>query len=92
MTGLPLSIQTAQWLTSGLGLYLLAGLVFMVAFQLRGLAHLGPAAANGSRGFRLLIAPGLVGLWPWMLRIWLRGSVPEARTAHTRPAAKSAKT
>ena len=63
----------AQILVGLAGLYLLAGLVFAVAFALRGCERLDPAAATGSWGFRLVIVPGAAALWPLLLRRWRAG-------------------
>lgn len=42
--------------------YVLCGMVFAVAFMLHGKAD--AAAEKGTWGFRLLILPGLIALWP----------------------------
>ena len=67
-----------------LGLYLACGLVFAVPFALTGVAKIDPHAVGSGWGFRLLIVPGALLLWPWLLRRWLRGphSPPEERNAH----------
>ena len=71
------------------GVYLLLGVVFAVPFVLKGVNRLEPSAAQGTRGFRLLILPGAIALWPLLLRRWLAasGQQPEERSAH-RAAAK----
>lgn len=51
-----------------------AGTVFAVAFLWRGLAVVDSAAARGTFGFRLLIAPGAAALWPVMLCKWVSAS------------------
>lgn len=61
----------ATWLVRAAGLYLAAGAVFAVPFALRGAGRLDPAAAAGSAGFRILIAPGAALLWPWLLARWV---------------------
>lgn len=72
-------------------LYALAGLAFAVAFHRRGLARLDPAAAGGGLGFRLLITPGLIALWPvlaWRWRRAVRGimALPPPETTYPPPA------
>lgn len=47
-----------------LGLHVALGLVFASWFMLRGLARLDPTAAHAPLGFRLIIVPGVVALWP----------------------------
>lgn len=54
-----------------LGLHLGIGVVFAIAFQACGIGAIDAAAAHGSRGFRIAITPGVVALWPLLLRRWL---------------------
>lgn len=54
--------------------YLGLGLVFGLAFVLRGAQRLDPVASSGSPGFRLLILPGAAALWPYLWLRWLRAS------------------
>ena len=57
-----------------LAVYGAAGLLFAVPFQWRGL-HTLDAGANGSGiGFRLLITPGVVALWPLLALRWWRAT------------------
>lgn len=68
--------------------YLLCGLVFVVPFIIAGVGRIDPPANRGSWGFRVLIAPGTVLLWPLLAWRWLRGvsAPPEENTAHRRAA------
>lgn len=52
--------------------YCLLGLVVGVPFVLRGVDRLDPAARGAPLGFRLLILPGSVALWPWLMRKWIQ--------------------
>ena len=61
-------ILFANIVTIVLALYLLAGLLFAVPFVLRGVNRIDPVAREGSWGFRLIILPGVVALWPLLLR------------------------
>ncbi|MEO8450681.1 MAG: hypothetical protein ABI647_12855 [Gemmatimonadota bacterium] len=47
--------------------YLVVGAVFAGWFVTTGAGRLDPAAAKGSVGFRLLITPGAMTLWPVLL-------------------------
>ncbi len=77
----------AQWLTSAVGLYLLIGVLVAIPFVIRGVGKIDPSAREGSIGFRLLIFPGSIALWPLVLRRWLGGhSAPEENNAHRRAA------
>ncbi len=73
----------ATWLVNVLGVYAAVGLVFALAFVWKGAGKVDPAAVEGTLGFRLLIIPGTVALWPILARRWLRGEgPPEERNAH----------
>jgi hypothetical protein len=52
--------------------YLLAGAAFAVPFVLWGAGEVEPVARDGTPGFRLLILPGAVTLWPLLLARWIR--------------------
>lgn len=56
--------------------YLGLGLVVALPMALRGVDRLGPAAAAGSWGFRVLAIPGLMALWPLALTRWFRAGRP----------------
>ncbi|HEX5221391.1 MAG TPA: hypothetical protein VFZ59_17635 [Verrucomicrobiae bacterium] len=66
--------------------YLACGLVFAVLFSFIGVKKIDPHAAHGSWGFRLLIIPGAMALWPLLLRRWFSGvkEPPEENNAHRR--------
>lgn len=85
-------ILIATWVVRMAGLYLLAGIVFAVPFVIKGVGRIDPAAMEGSRGFRLLIFPGVVALWPLLALRWWSGASgpPEECNAH-RAAARLAK-
>jgi hypothetical protein len=57
-----------EYLLTVLGAYLVAGVVVAVWVEVFALQQLDPVAAHGTWGFRVLIFPGLVLLWPVMLR------------------------
>jgi membrane protein implicated in regulation of membrane protease activity len=67
-----------------LAIYLACGFLFAVPFVLVGVKKIDPHAAHGSWGFRLLIFPGAMTLWPLLLRRWKNGvhAPPEEKTAH----------
>lgn len=65
--------------TAYLGLGLLFGAVFVIA----GAGRLDPHAKAGTWGFRILILPGSVLLWPLLASRWLfGGGQPVERNAH----------
>jgi hypothetical protein len=53
-------------------LYLALGAVVAVGVHWRGLRRIDPATGGSGIGFRVLITPGLVALWPWLLVVWFR--------------------
>lgn len=72
-----MSIALAQTLVATLTVYAVVGLIFGLAFVLRGVERVDPAARGASIGFRLLILPGCAALWPYLARRWWRaGSTP----------------
>lgn len=56
------------------GAYAGLGLVFAAVFQAMGLKRFDAAAASAGWGFRLLITPGIVALWPVLLVLWVKRS------------------
>jgi hypothetical protein len=65
-------------------IYLACGLAFAIPFVLFAVKWIDPHATHGSWGFRLLIIPGTVFLWPLLARRWLSGAhePPEEHNAH----------
>jgi hypothetical protein len=82
----------ANWIVGLLALYVIAGLIFAVPFVLRGVNRIDPVARESTWGFRIIILPGVVALWPLLATRWLGGRRPPAeRNAH-RDAARVART
>lgn len=63
-----------------LGAHASLGAVFACWFLFRGISRLDPTAAHAPLGFRLIIAPGVVALWPVLL-LRLRGVRPRPELA-----------
>jgi hypothetical protein len=76
--------MTAAPLLTVAGIYLLCGLVIAIPFVLVGVGRIDPHAAHGSWGFRLLIIPGTMLLWPLLAKRWLTGmhEPPEEKNPH----------
>jgi len=74
--------EVVELILAGVGLYLAAGVVFAGPFLLLGAGRIDPDAAGGSWGFRLLVLPGVVVLWPLLLRSWLRGGPATESNPH----------
>ncbi len=47
--------------------YLAIGLLFGIFFAFKGAALLDPVATGAPLGFRILVLPGAVALWPLLL-------------------------
>ena len=73
----------AEVLVLALGVYCLAGVAFAIPFAWIGVARVDPDARGATWGFRLILMPGAVALWPILLVRWLRGTQPPMeRTPH----------
>jgi hypothetical protein len=70
------TIEAATAILGALALYTGIGAVFAAAFLAAGAGRLDPAARDGGFGFRLMILPGLIALWPLMLARWIVGGTP----------------
>ena len=68
------------------GLYLALGFLFAVPFLIAGIRRIDPSARAGTVGFRLLVAPGVIALWPLLAKRWIAGSgePPAEATSHKR--------
>lgn len=69
-------LTAATWLVNLALIYLAVGVIFAIAFVIRGVGKVDPAAQGGTIGFRLLILPGTAALWPILARRWLAGQGP----------------
>lgn len=78
-----MSEQVAGWVVGLLAAYALIGVVFAVAFVVRGVDRIDPVARGSSRGFRVMILAGSLALWPLLLKRWILGQTPPVeRNAH----------
>lgn len=78
----------ASWIIGALGAYVAVGFLFAIAFVSVGAARIDPGARAAPLGFRLLIFPAAVALWPLLARRWLGGAQapPTETNAHRRAA------
>lgn len=79
MTQVPLAAAIAAAVIQS---WLVLGVVFAVPFLIRGVVAIDPLAAGSRWTFRLLLLPGVVLLWPWLLLRWVSGAEPRERNAH----------
>jgi hypothetical protein len=52
--------------------YLAAGFVFAVPFVLKGVSKIDEGAHGASWGFRIIILPGAIIFWPFLLSKWIK--------------------
>jgi len=55
-----------------LTIYLIAGVLFAIFFLIKGIEKIDPAAHGSGWGFRLIILPGTIVLWPVLLNKWTK--------------------
>jgi hypothetical protein len=74
-----------------LAAYLVMGFLFAIPFVLVGVKRIDPHAAHGSWGFRALLIPGTIFLWPLLARRWSAGAgePPDECNAHRNAAKES---
>ncbi len=53
-------------------MYLICGLVFAIAFLIKGIAVVDEGAHGSGIGFRLIILPGVIVFWPLLLKKWIK--------------------
>ena len=84
-----MSVLLAKILTALLYTYLVVGMLVAAWMHAGGLRRVDTTAAKGTMGFRILITPGLVLLWPLILKRAIRavGHPPVEHGPH-RDAAK----
>lgn len=57
-----------------LGLYVLLGAIFSIAFLWKGIDKIDQNAKDSHWTFKALTVPGTIALWPILLRKWLQHS------------------
>jgi hypothetical protein len=55
-------------------IYLISGLLFAIAFVTRGLTTVDEGAHGAGLGFRIIIIPGVIVFWPFLLYKWRSAS------------------
>ena len=83
-----MSMTVVVWLVRGLTIYALVGVVFALAFVWRGIGRIDSVAAEGTLGFKILVFPGCVALWPLLAARWMSGAQapPDENNPHRRAA------
>ncbi|MCK6619403.1 MAG: hypothetical protein HUU32_15210 [Calditrichaceae bacterium] len=65
-------------------IYLCIGLLFAIPFAFFGAGQIDPTARKATAGFKLIIIPGTMALWPLLAFRWLKGVAepPEEKNPH----------
>lgn len=66
--------QVVEMIWVAVGLYVLLGSLFALAFVSKGVTRVDPTAKGSGWGFRVLIFPGAVAFWPMLLKRWMGGA------------------
>ena len=79
-----MSLAIARSLVFLMGAYALVGLLVAPWLIFSASGRFDPAVARSTRGFRVLVLPGAMLLWPLLLVRWLGGAaaLPIERNAH----------
>lgn len=54
-----------------LSIYLVAGLLFVIPFLVKGIHTIDETAEGSSAGFYIMIIPGVLLLWPLLWKKWI---------------------
>lgn len=86
-----MSESLARAVVAAAAIYFAVGFLFAIPFVLAGAPRIDPGAKGASIAFRLLILPGSIALWPWLLARWVSGrrEPPSERNAHRDLAGRS---
>ncbi|MGK2861129.1 MAG: hypothetical protein ACSLE0_04310 [Chitinophagaceae bacterium] len=55
-----------------LGIYLFMGVLFAIPFIFKGVLKIDEGAHGSGWGFRIIIIPGTILFWPFLLKKWIR--------------------
>lgn len=80
-------VPVAQFIVAAVAAYAAVGLLFAAAFVSTGVGRIDPSAEHAPIGFRLLIVPGTVALWPLLAIRWIRRQQPPTESTPHRIAA-----
>lgn len=60
---------------AAVAIYLVTGMLFALAFVVRGVERVDPAARGATAGFRIVILPGVMALWPLLAVRWWKAAL-----------------
>ncbi len=55
-----------------IAIYLAAGFVFAIPFVIKGVSKIDEGAQGAGWGFRVIIIPGTMVFWPFLLKKWIK--------------------
>ena len=53
-------------------IYLLGGVLFVIPFLMKGLNEIDEGAHDSTIGFKIIIIPAVIVLWPVLLSKWMK--------------------
>ena len=56
-------------------IYLALGMLFVIPFLIKGLNKIDEGAHDSTVGFKIIIIPGVIVLWPELLKKWMKKKV-----------------
>ncbi|MGE5107792.1 MAG: hypothetical protein ACM3H8_09625 [Sphingobacteriales bacterium] len=62
-------------------IYVVCGFIFAIAFISKGIEKVDEGAHGGTWGFKLIIIPGVIALWPLLLEKWIKSKSHDETTA-----------
>ncbi|MBI1337865.1 MAG: hypothetical protein GC164_13015 [Phycisphaera sp.] len=73
---------TADFIVLIITLYAVAGVIVALPLVLKGITKIDPTAEGSTWGFRVVIFPACVALWPMMLTRWARARPGSVESHH----------
>lgn len=64
--------QVINIILAVIAIYLMLGFLFAIAFVIKGVNVVDEGAHGSTIGFRIIIIPGTIALWPVLLRKWMK--------------------
>jgi hypothetical protein len=58
-------------------IYFIAGIIFAFPFLFKGIHTVDEGAHGSSIGFYIIIIPGIILLWPLLLKKWVHAAKPQ---------------
>ena len=60
--------------------YLVVGVLFVIPFLMKGLTKVDEGAQGSTIGFKIIIIPGVIVLWPLLLSKWMKSNLNHGDT------------